>query len=267
MTGIISKFVLFVTVAGSGGTAIGIPFSSSSKSSLINTETALKNSKSSIDSQSSNRGITASSDSWDSLSHADPSTELKDETQTIFNSDSLHFASASLSDTQADLVLKEAALEKTVQQVETGNCKIIGSLKDILSVEGQKEANYYSIFCEDIGENEEIDIPNTFKGAFPKAVFKEKNWDESKKLEIRVTVDFGGTFSEFDTGEEDEEYTNGITFSSKEFIETNNSLLIGQWKYHEFSFGDEESEREGAIVKLTHPEINEKIYLDWEDYR
>ncbi|RAO95068.1 hypothetical protein DNK47_01505, partial [Mycoplasma wenyonii] len=148
---------------------------------------------------------------------------------------------------------REKHLEETIQQVENGNCKIIDPLKHIFQSEGQEEADYYSFFCENIGED--LDIPNKFEGAFPKLIFKSRDWTKDKKIEMKVQTDMGDTFSASDEDEGDYPYK--ISLFSESFID--NSLLEGKWNYHDFEH--EEISRSGAIVKFTHSDTNKDIYL------
>ncbi|RAO94841.1 hypothetical protein DNK47_02925 [Mycoplasma wenyonii] len=150
--------------------------------------------------------------------------------------------------------LKTEEVEQEIETIERGNCDFDDSMTSILRSQEQKEQDYYSVTCTNVGIDGEPDtsFQNKWKGAFPKALFVLTDLTVTKKLEIKVKTEF----SEDDPA--DENYPYEIKFWSPQFNNTENSTINGNWDYK----GDlDDDNSTGAIVKLTHSSDLQNIYL------
>lgn len=143
--------------------------------------------------------------------------------------------------------------EQIEENEEIGNCTIDSSMKDILQAQSQSEKDYYSVSCsnEETDHDHETTFGSRWGGAFPKTLFTLQDSTKLSKLNIKVKIDF-------DKDPQDDEYEFVIEFWGKQFNNTHDSKITGDFKY-ETELSDTNST--GAIIKLTNPDKKENIYL------
>ncbi|RAO94789.1 hypothetical protein DNK47_03165 [Mycoplasma wenyonii] len=247
MTGIVSKFALSVFVAGAGGTAIGIPLSSSSKSNSHNAVTLIAKSQDtqqspvvaelqapSLPQPTNDVGIVDSHDtSHLGATEADLPSEHPLETEAVHQEDS------------------NLLVEETLQADEPeGNCTVIVTPETLQKLP-TSSVPYMSVHCWNSVEGDSM--LRLWKGFFPTSLLKE----EAIKLEQ-------GTKFKLDVQEieipNDDDYDTELfehVFTSEQFLKT---PVTGRWGN---TFVERTTEDEIPIyeVNLSKSGISDKFYI------
>ncbi|RAO94981.1 hypothetical protein DNK47_02070 [Mycoplasma wenyonii] len=260
-----SKFALSAIVAGAGGTAIGIPLSSSSQTNSSSPVTLTSTHQNKPDALSGPAAMEPTSSIPSQLSH-DETVNLQDASHSgttsedLLQAQSLGMEATSLEETRP--------LEETLSPAEPeGNCTVMKISEKILKkLPPLTSSSYISITCES-DSVDEYSMLRKWKGFFPTSLLTEgtRSLIENTKIKIDVREisdelsDVSYQAEDTEDGEEFEPYE--TIFISGKFLKNS---LTGKWGSAVVTREEDEEEQDDVtlyVVNLSKSSITDNFYI------
>lgn len=256
-----SKFALSAIVAGAGGTAIGIPLSSSSQTNSSSPVTLTSTHQNQPDALSGPVAM-ESTPSISTQSSHDGTDNLQDTNHSDTTSEDLSQAQ-SLGTETTDLE-ETRLLEETPSPSEPeGNCTVMKISEKILKkLPPLTSSSYISVSCEN--NVDEYSMFRKWQGFFPTNLLTEGSRSLTEntkiKIDVREIIEDLESDTYLEDYEEDQE-PNETIFTSEQFLR---NPLTGRWGNTSLPSGEDEEEQDDVtlyVVNLSKSSITDNFYI------